>query len=65
MSEIKIGCIPNGLLLSGNDGYLSRYPGLLYPGKDDKTKNPKKLRARVDFKILTELDSWRLRSILF
>ena len=65
LSEIKIGCIPNGLLLSGNNGYLEQNPGLLYPGKDDKSKNRKKLRARVDFKILTEINEWRLKKIYF
>lgn len=65
LSEIKVGCIPNGLLLSGKGGYLEQYPGLLYPGKDDKGKNPKKLRARIDFKILEKLDKWRLQSITF
>lgn len=63
LSEIKVGCIPNGLLLSGESGYLAKHPGLLYPGKDDKSKNPKKLRARVDFSLLRNLDEWRLVSL--
>jgi hypothetical protein len=65
LDEIKIGCIPNGLLLSGSNGYLKQYPGLLYPGKDDKKKNPKKLRARVDFNILRQIDTWRVKSLQF
>lgn len=65
LEEIKIGCIPNGLLLSGTDGYLKKYPGLLYPGKDDKKKNPKKLRARVDFSILRTLADFRVQTISF
>lgn len=63
LEEIKVGCIPNGLLLSGEDGYLRSLEGLLYPGKDDKRKNPKKLRARVDFDLLQEADPWRVRTL--
>ena len=65
LEGITFGCIPNGLLLTGNDGYLSTHPSLLFPGKDDKSKNPKKLRARVDFKILTQIASWRMKNISF
>ena len=52
LNRVDIATIPNGLLLTVNPNYLNKYPKLLFPGKDSKDKNPKKLRARVDFKIL-------------
>jgi Restriction endonuclease BglI len=61
--RLDLACIPNGLLLTKNPGYLRDYPGLLFPGKDDKKTNPKKLRARIDFELLRIIDSWRYQSI--
>jgi hypothetical protein len=63
LSRIDIISIPNGILLSGEDGYLQKYPSLFHPGKDDKKKDVKKLRARISFSILRKLDSWRYKSI--
>lgn len=63
LDRIDLACIPNGLLLTENPGYLTRYPGLLFPGKDDKSKDPRKLRARVSFDILRTIAPWRYRSI--
>jgi hypothetical protein len=60
LERIKIACIPNGLLLTKNPGYLSSHPGLFFPGKDDKGKDPHKARARVSFEILKQIDSWRV-----
>ena len=45
LSRITLACIPNGLLLTEKPNYLREYPGLLFPGKDDKDKNPQKMRA--------------------
>jgi hypothetical protein len=46
-----------------NPNYLKKYPGLLYPGKDDKGKDPRKLRARIDFDILRKINSWRVSDL--
>lgn len=64
LSSMTIACIPNGLLLLNGPCYLARYPGLFYPGKDDKSKNPLKVRARVDFRLLDNIASWRVQSVL-
>lgn len=61
--RIDLGSIPNGLLLTENPNYLQIYPGLLFPGKDDKTKDPRKLRARISFTYLRQISSWRYKSI--
>lgn len=53
-------CVPNGLLLTIAPNYLNNYPGLFYPGKDDKKKDPKKVRVRVSFEILREIAPWRV-----
>lgn len=63
LSKIKIASIPNGLLLTKSPNYLKQYPGLFFPGKDDKSKDPAKARARVSFDILEEIDSWRISEI--
>lgn len=63
LRRIDIACIPNGLLLTTNPNYLKQYPTLLFPGKDDKTKNPKKLRARVSFNLLRRIAPWRVQSL--
>ena len=55
--------IPNGLLLTENTNYLDLYPGLLFPGKDDKSKDPRKLRARISFPILQKIANWRVQTI--
>lgn len=52
-------CVPNGLLLTQNPNYLSQYPGLFYPGKDDAGKDPLKIRVRVSFEILRHIGKWR------
>ncbi len=63
LSRIGLASIPNGLLLTENPGYVKTYPGLFFPGKDDKGKNPLKVRARIDFDILEKIASWRYREI--
>lgn len=63
LERIDIACIPNGLLLTQSPNYLKSHRGLLFPGKDDKTKDPRKLRARVSFALLKKLDLWRVQTL--
>jgi len=63
LGRIDIACIPNGLLLTQNPNYLDTYKGIFFPGKDDRSKDPKKLRARVSFQLLKKIHSWRVESI--
>lgn len=61
--EIVLITVPNGLLLSNGPCYLKKHPCLFFPGKDDKTQNVKKMRARVDFSILKSIADWRIQHI--
>lgn len=63
LERLDLVCIPNGLLLSKNPGYALTHEGLLFPGKDDKNKNPLKMRARVSFNILNQINNWRHEEI--
>ena len=63
LENIKIASIPNGVLLTHSPNYLSIYPGLFYPGKDDKKKDSRKIRARVSFDILGKIANWRINNI--
>ena len=63
LKRISLATIPNGLLLTVNPNYLNQYPGILFPGKDDKDKIPMKVRARVSFELLRRIDSWRVKDI--
>lgn len=63
LERIDIACIPNGLLLTQQPNYLGLHHGLLFPGKDDKSKDPRKLRARVSFAILKSIAPWRVQTI--
>ena len=63
LGRLDLVAIPNGLLLTQNPNYLAQSPGLLYPGKDDKGKNPEKVRARVDFRLLRSIAEWRHRTV--
>lgn len=60
LDAIKNICVPNGLLLTAGPRYLRRYPGLFFPGKDDKSKDPRKIRVRVSFEILRNIAPWRI-----
>ena len=60
MEAMKSICVPNGLLLTCNPNYLHEYPGLFFPGKDDKGRDPRKIRVRVSFDLLTEISPWRV-----
>ncbi|NEP58173.1 MAG: BglI family type II restriction endonuclease [Symploca sp. SIO2G7] len=64
LSKISFACVPNGLLLHEQPKYLSSFPTLFFPGKDDKTKNPQKIRCRVSFEILRNIADWRFREFL-
>lgn len=64
LKKIKVAGIPNGLLLTQRPNYIEKYPHLFYPGKDDKSKDSRKIRACVSFAILKEIDSWRVNEIL-
>lgn len=64
LHKIKVASIPNGILLTKKPNYMKKYPHLFFPGKDDKTKDLRKIRARVSFDILEEIDSWRVKEIL-
>lgn len=64
LKKIVVVTIPNGLLLTENPNYLAIYPKLLFPGKDDKQKNPLKIRARISFNVLQNIASWRVRQLV-
>jgi hypothetical protein len=63
LCRVDIAAIPNGLLLEAGPKYLDTHRGLLFPGKDDKDKNPLKIRARISFERLRAIDAWRVRSL--
>ncbi len=63
LGKIKVASIPNGLLLTKNPNYIEQCPHLFFPGKDDKSKNLTKIRARVSFDILKKIDSWRVNEM--
>lgn len=63
LDRVHLITIPNGLLLTKNPNYLAQHPGLLYPGKDDKSKTPTKVRARVSFSHLIRIATWRWRQV--
>lgn len=60
LESVKTVCVPNGLLLSVNPNYLNLFPGLFFPGKDDRNKSPRKIRVRVSFEKLIQIASWRI-----
>ena len=61
LEKIKVASIPNGILLTRNPNYMNIYPGLFFPGKDDKSKDLRKIRARVSFEILSKIAEWRIK----
>lgn len=63
MSRLDLATIPNGLLLCMNPQYVIKHPGLLFPGKDDKSVPLLKRRARVSFELLEKIAAWRHRVI--
>jgi hypothetical protein len=64
VERLDVACIPNGILLIIDPGYLRKYPELLFPGKDDKSKDPRKMRARISFRILRQIAPWRHQSLV-
>lgn len=63
LNHIKVASIPNGLLLTKEPNYLKEHPHLFFPGKDDRKKDIRKLRARVSFDILQKIAKWRVKEI--
>ena len=63
LARIKLASIPNGILLTKNPNYNKKHPGLFFPGKDDKEKDKKKIRARISFGLLKEIADWRVKEI--
>lgn len=60
LQKIKVASIPNGLLLTKNPNYIAQHPHLFFPGKDDRSKDLRKIRARISFDILREIAPWRV-----
>jgi len=60
--KISVITIPNGLLLTQEPNYLKTFPGLFFPGKDDKDKDPRKVRARISFDLLRQIAPWRVQT---
>ncbi len=63
LEKIKVASIPNGILLTHNPNYNQLYPGLFYPGKDDQSKDKRKIRARISFVLLRQIADWRVAEI--
>jgi len=56
IDRFELACVPNGLLLFDGPHYSNR-PGLLIPGKDEKSFIKK--RARIRLSPLREIATWR------
>lgn len=63
LKYLEVICVPNGLLLFAGPEY-AQIPGLLIPGKDDKTTPEHIKRVRVRLNPLAAKDSWRCRQIV-
>ncbi len=63
LAKIKVASIPNGILLTKNPNYNKLHPGLFFPGKDDRNKDLRKIRARISFSLLREIAVWRIKEI--
>lgn len=63
LSKIKMASIPNGILLTRNPNLNQKFPGLFFPGKDDRGKDKRKCRARIDFKVLQAIADWRVKMV--
>lgn len=63
LTKIKVANIPNGILLTKNPNYNKLHPGLFFPGKDDKSKDERKIRARISFDLLGEIAEWRIKEL--
>lgn len=58
LDHLELTCVPNGLLMFDGEWY-AKTPGLLIPGKDDKTKKTGTKRVRVRFNPLSSIARWR------
>ena len=65
LNRVTLCSIPNGILLTEKPNYLQTFPGLLFPGKDDKGKDLRKVRARVSFEKLRHIAEWRYKDFVF
>lgn len=63
LAKIKVASIPNGILLTKNPNYNKLYSGLFFPGKDDQSKDKRKMRARISFSLLKNINDWRICEI--
>lgn len=63
LKKIKLACIPNGILLTKVPDYNNLFPGLFFPGKDDRNKDVRKIRARISFDKLYKIAPWRVFEI--
>lgn len=63
LESLTVVTIPNGILLTVAPDYLKKHPRLLFPGKDDKEKNPLKVRARISFELLRQIAGWRVATV--
>ncbi len=60
---LEVACVPNGLLMFDGPVY-ARTPGLLIPGKDDKSKAAEDKRTRIRLNPLASLENgWRCRQV--
>lgn len=65
LGRITLASIPNGILLTENPNYLKTHKGLLFHGKDDKEKDPRKVRSPISFEKLRQIAVWRYKDFLF
>jgi hypothetical protein len=56
LHRLELISIPNGLIMGE---MLQTAPGLLFPGKDDKSVSLKRKRARIDLATLRGINEWR------
>ena len=63
LSQVTIACVPNGLLMFCKPDYHRMYPGLFYPGKDDRSTPTEKRRARIGIDKLETIAKWRVHHI--
>lgn len=57
LSYIELVCVPNGLAFFVNPNYNQAFPGILTPGKDDRTVVRK--RTRIKLNPLSQIADWR------
>lgn len=65
LEKLEIASIPNGVLLLRAPNYTALHPTLFFPGKDDREKDARKVKARVSFDVLRRIASWRVAEVNF